>query len=368
MPFLANVSNAIRRFLRFLLARPLMWISNRYTSFPDQKSVNKSLDELYKEIVNGNTKKGRLVNIDPQLQSIIIFSDQHKGARTGSDDFELSEKNYLKALAYYNQNKFALLALGDSEELWENTVLAVMKNYKDTFEAEALFAQRDAFYKVYGNHDLFWDNDPFASTFLKKMYGLDVSIYSGIVFRIALDKRTIDIFCTHGHQGDKQSDGNALSKWFISYIWGPMQSYLKINTNNPSTNDDLKTLHNEFMYQWSSKQNNIILITGHTHQPVFGSLTHLERLLLRREEALQANDGETLAKIDAEIPRRKNEYDYIKQSFREVRPGYFNSGCCCYKDGNITGIEIAENSIRLIKWSKGERIVAEEAHLSDLKI
>jgi predicted phosphodiesterase len=368
MPFLAHVSNAIRRGLRFLLLRPVMWISNRFSSFPDQESVNKSLDELYKEIVDGNIKKGRLINIDPKLQSIIIFSDQHKGARNGSDDFEFSEKNYLKALQYYNQNNFSLISLGDSEELWENTILAVMKHYQNTFEAEALFARRDAFYKVYGNHDLFWDNDPFAGTFLKKMYAQDVKIYGGIVLRIELNTRIIDIFCTHGHQGDKQSDGNAFSKWFVSYIWGPLQAYLKINTNIPSGNDDLKTLHNVCMYQWSKRQDNILLITGHTHQPVFASLTHLERLLLRREEAMHAKDTDALAKIDAEIPRRRREYDFVKQSFREVRPGYFNSGCCCYKDGNITGIEIAEGYIRLIKWSKGERIIAEQALLAELKV
>jgi predicted phosphodiesterase len=368
MPFLANVSNKIRDGLRFLLFRPVMWMANRFSSFPDQETVSRSLDELYKEIIDGNIKKGRLINIDPQLQSIIIFSDQHKGARNGSDDFELSEKNYLKALGYYNENKFAFLSLGDSEELWENTVLAVMKHYKNTFEAEALFAQRDAFYKVYGNHDLFWDNDPFAGSYLKKMYSQEVNIYGGIVLRLELNNRTIDIFCTHGHQGDKQSDGNAFSKWFVSYIWGPLQAYLKINTNSPSGNTDLKTLHNEYMFQWSKRQNNILLITGHTHQPVFASLTHLERLLLRREEALQANDGDALAKIDAEIPRRRREYDFVKQSFREVRPGYFNSGCCCYKDGNITGIEISEGYIRLVKWSKGERIVAEQAPLADLKV
>ncbi len=54
---------------------------------------------------------------------------------------------------------------------------------------------------------------------------------------------------------------------------------LDINTNNPSTNDNLKTLHNMYMYDWSAAQKNTLLVTGHTHQPVFNSLTHLERLI-----------------------------------------------------------------------------------------
>jgi len=366
MPFLAHMSNALRNSMKFLLTRPVTWMANRFSSFPNQSDVSEALDELYKEILNGNTRKGRLVNIDPKLQSIIIFSDQHKGARNGSDDFQAAEKNYLAALKHYNDHQFLLLSLGDSEELWENTVLAVMKYYKNTFDAEALFASRNAFLKVYGNHDLFWGNDPFAGAYLKKMYGQPVDVHAGAVFRISLAGKDLDIFCTHGHQGDAQSDGNAFSKWFVSYIWGPLQAYLQINTNKPSGNNELKTLHNEYMYQWSRQQENLVLVTGHTHQPVFKSLTHLERLYLRREEALTTGNKQQLEKIDLEIPRRRREYDHVKQSFREVKPFYFNCGCCCFQDGTITGIEILEGTIRLIKWNNEQRTVAEEEPLESL--
>jgi hypothetical protein len=46
---------------------------------------------------------------------------------------------------------------------------------------------------------------------------------------------------------------------------------------------------------------------------------------------------------------------------------YFNSGCCCFNDGDITGIEIENGLIRLIKWHAKEgtpqRIVLEEKGL-----
>ena len=38
--------------------------------------------------------------------------------------------------------------------------------------------------------------------------------------------------------------------------------------------------------------------------------------------------------------------------FSKIRPTYFNTGCCCYSDGDITGIEISEKCIKLIKWKK----------------
>jgi hypothetical protein len=31
-------------------------------------------------------------------------------------------------------------------------------------------------------------------------------------------------------------------------------------------------------------------------------------------------------------------------------PCYFNTGCCAFEDGDITGIEIAEGEIRLVRW------------------
>lgn len=33
-------------------------------------------------------------------------------------------------------------------------------------------------------------------------------------------------------------------------------------------------------------------------------------------------------------------------------PSYFNTGCCRFEDGDITGIELAEGEIRLIKWAE----------------
>ena len=105
------------------------------------------------------------------------------------------------------------------------------------------------------------------------------------------------------------------------------------------------------MYDWSAAQENILLVTGHTHQPVFNSLTHLERLYQQLEKAHANHDAVAVQKIEAEIPRRKREYDFVNHSFDTMKPTYFNSGCCCFDDGTITGIEISEGYIRLIKWS-----------------
>jgi predicted phosphodiesterase len=365
-----DLHSFFKKSMKIIFARPVTWLANRFSSAPDRDKVHIALSELYKSITTDPGKRGLLIDFRPDEHPVIIFSDHHKGARNGSDDFLPAENNYLAALEYYHRKNYYYINLGDSEELWENNIFQILKHNVTTFEKEKLFSDRQAYAKIIGNHDLYWLNDPLASLSLKKMYHKPVKIFSGIVLRVSLPDRSIDILCTHGHQGDAQSDGNAFSKWFVSYIWGPVQALLDVNINSPSCNENSKTLHNQIMYEWSASQKDLVLITGHTHQPVFNSLTHLERLYLNMEEAIQKKDEIAIANIKKEIPRRKKEYDYVNSSFRTMKPSYFNSGCCCFEDGTITGLEIADGSIRLVRWTyvdgKPTRKVAEEESLLTL--
>lgn len=361
----SGLIRSFRKALRFVLQKPVTWLAEKYSSAPDKTAVLNALTELYEESGKPGNRKLKRLTADSVNGRIIIFSDQHRGSRDGADDFAICEKSYLTALNYYNQQGYFFINLGDCEELWENTMFGISKYNKAVYEAEKKFISREAYCKVFGNHDLFWDNDPLSSLWLKKIYGKAIPIYTAVLVRMSLSTGAeLDIFCTHGHQGDKQSDGNAFSKWFVSYIWGPLQKFLEINTNSPSANNNLKTLHNMYMYDWSAAQQNALLVTGHTHQPVFNSLTHLERLYLQLEKARTLNDLDAQKKIESEIPRRKLEYDFVNHSFGSMRPTYFNSGCCCFDDGTITGIEISDGSIRLVKWSLlrevPTRVVAEE--------
>ena len=181
--------------------------------------------------------------------------------------------------------------------------------------------------------------------------------------------KLLNILCTHGHQGDLQSDGNWFSKFFISKIWAPLQAYLRINPNTPAYDKELKTQHNSIMYEWSSQQQNLLLITGHTHQPVFESLTHIERLEREKQKALYAHNPSWAKALEEQIQWRSIESE-VSPDYMHLKPTYFNTGCCCYTDGDITGIEIAHGSIRLIKWKRtGEssvRHILEETKLEAL--
>lgn len=359
----------MRKFLQRLLNAWIIKMSNKFGSRPKLKRVHDALSKLFKTIINEPGKRGLIFEIS-ETDKFIILSDQHKGARDYADDFSLAEKNYLKALEFYHLEGFHYINLGDSEELWENLMESVIKHNKQTFEAEKAFVDSNRFTKIFGNHDLYWDNDPLAGFNLNRIYGKKVPIYEGAILRMPFGADKLDIFLTHGHQGDMQSDGNWFSKWFVSTIWAPLQAYLQINPNTPAYDNQLKTVHNAMMYGWVAKQVNKVLITGHTHQPVFASLTHLERIYVKLKQARKDNNQTEIDLLEAELSKRIKEGDKGPR-FRKYKPGYFNSGCCCFNDGDMTGIELENGLIRLIKWSYHknavpERIILEEMKLADL--
>ncbi len=360
----------MRRLLRFLLLKPVRWAANRFSSRPDRKRIFEALDTLYQKILDKPGSRGIVIPFSLTEAKFIIFSDQHKGARNGADDFQLAEPNYLAALAFYAQEDFIFISLGDNEELWENSLSSVKKHNQANFAAEKKFLEHNRFVKIFGNHDLYWDNDPLAGFQLKQIFGERIPVYEGVILATQVGEKPLHIFCTHGHQGDAQSDGNWFSKFFVARIWAPLQAYLRINPNTPAYDGVKKTLHNEIMYEWSSGRQQQLLVTGHTHQPVFGSLTHLERLYRRYQQAEAASDAALLTAIREEIRQQEHNFVAVAADYMNMKPSYFNSGCCCFNDGDITGIEIERGTMRLIKWSQAQggptRVVLEEASLLQL--
>ncbi|HVF96265.1 MAG TPA: metallophosphoesterase [Flavisolibacter sp.] len=348
----------------------ILWLSNKFASSPKKEKVFDGLSKLMQGIEEGKENKGLVVPFNCNKGRFIIFSDQHKGGHNGADDFWRCEGNYLAALDFYYQNNFTLIALGDCEELWENTLAKVVKHQQPSFERYRKFAAGPGFYKTIGNHDLAWKNDPLTIAQIQKIFGSHISVYDGVLLQTTTGGNELKIFCTHGHQGDDASDGSWFSKFFVSKIWAPLQSLLKINPNTPAYDAHLKTLHNRLMYEWSLEQKNLLLVTGHTHQPVFESLTYIERLYRQLLMAQAAGDEKLARETEAEISKRKFEYNHVSKDYLNMKPGYFNSGCCCYNDREISGLEIEDGNLRLVKWTEvnnvPQRQVLEEESLEVL--
>jgi predicted phosphodiesterase len=360
----------MRKLFRFILLKPALWLTNNYSSKPIPAKITKALSRLKRHIEKHPGKKGLVLPFDIENSKFIIFSDQHKGAKNGADDFMVCEPNYLAALDYYYEQNFFFISLGDSEELWENRWPAVKKNNEATFAKERRFIEKNAFVKIFGNHDLSWSINPLTAIEMEKIYGRKITIYEGAILQIPQKESHFTIFLTHGHQGDARSDGSWFSKFFVANVWAPLQAYLKINPNTPAYNVTKKTLHNRIMYEWSAKQKKLILITGHTHQPVFESLTELERLYSKLIHAQQENNKQLIEDIEQGIRKVEPKFIAVAKDYLRMKSTYFNSGCCCFVDGDITGIEIAGGSIRLIKWQKIDeepaRTILEERSLREL--
>jgi hypothetical protein len=358
----------MKKLLQRLFRKPVTWLAERLSSSPKKDQVFASLTALLKNIQLKKEGCGIIIPFELSTGKFIIFSDEHKGARDLADDFRPAEKNYLNALDYYYNNDFHFINLGDCEELWENKPDIVMQKNNAVLQAEARFLQQDRHCRVYGNHDLQWKFEFPRTQFLKAAFGEKLKIYEGILLTTTYNSRTFSILCTHGHQGDQRSDGNAFSTWFVAAVWTPIQRYLEISINSTSDSFELVDKHNIIMYEWSATQKDLLFISGHTHKPVFASLDHIERLTKQLEKAKQKQDTEEIQNIEAALEKRKAEYAGKQFHKTMVIPSYFNSGCCCFADGDVTGIEIEGDNIRLIKWSEengqSHRQILEQSSLS----
>lgn len=322
------------------------WLADKLTSSPNKLDVHKSLSSLLRSIKEKPGKRGITLDFDFSKDRVIIFSDHHKGNRDHSDDFANNEKNYLAALQYYYSENFSYINLGDSEELWKYRPEQVMSKNGNAFKAEAQFQQLNRYHKTFGNHDLIWKNKLDVDLWFKDIFTLPLPVHEGILIKSAANGKPYSIFLTHGHQGDKMSDNNRFSTWIVAHIWTPIQRYLQINVNTPSKDYRLRDRHNIMMFQWVSTKRNLLLITGHTHKPVFASGRYTDK-----------------AGADPGIAE--------KMAYQAIRPAYFNTGCCCFNDGDITGIEICNEKISLVKWELDDhqhstRIILEEAELCEL--
>ena len=108
----------------------------------------------------------------------------------------------------------------------------------------------------------------------------------------------------HGHQADTMnSKWWKLSCYIVRNIWRPLQLIGVHDPTSPAKNFQKRERIETILEAWASKSG-MAIIAGHTHRPRFPS---------------------------------------------ENRPRFFNTGSCVHPRC-ITGIEIAEGRISLVKW------------------
>jgi UDP-2,3-diacylglucosamine pyrophosphatase LpxH len=300
--------------------------------------------------------------LDLKGNKYILFSDLHLGDGGKADDFCENEETLMIALAYYLERGFKLILVGDIEELWQFGLEEVRSRYFPTiYKAFRMFADSHRF-RLYGNHDGDW-NKPFV----------DPSRVSPVQLGIALEALKmkdadgkVRILICHGHQGDIESDREAWTSRIAVRLYRLVEPLLRKigKTNPPAIRSQIITSHEKIFYLWA-KRNKVLIICGHTHRAIFASLSFLEKcqgILAQAKESIKRT-GQT----EEQIKQLRNDIRGLKRKIRKEkkkgrkiesvepgkhpRPNYFNTGCGIYEDG-ITGIELADDRITLVKWHR----------------
>jgi UDP-2,3-diacylglucosamine pyrophosphatase LpxH len=324
--------------------------------------MNRKFNRIYKDARKPENK----ISIDFETDRFVIFSDHHKGDASPADDFKKNADLYAAALAYYKNQGYTLVVLGDNEELWENQYEKILLFYREIIQQEIEMAPETSDEKkirVWGNHD----KEVTLRRFTKRSRKWKNNILEKVDHREGLCLGE-NIFLIHGHQGRFFEDQAwKLSRFAVKLVWKTVQKLLHIGLDGPAENyrirDDLELNY----YIWA-KKNKVLLICGHTHRAIFASRTHLERLRSDVDRLKQSRihaSAEEKGNLDRKIHGKKTEIEKIlrrrqgkePKSFEPAGekpvPCYFNDGCCGYTNG-MTCIEIDKHIMRLIKWERQE--------------
>jgi hypothetical protein len=137
-----------------------------------EQKIHKGLERSYALAKNQKNE----LNVGSGQARIVIFSDHHRGVRDGADDFMRCEKAYSAALGYYLELGYTLIVLGDAEELWECSPGPVVKSYRGTLLLEAEFQKQGRYYRIYGNHDDYWERASSVQKLLGPIFGSSFTI------------------------------------------------------------------------------------------------------------------------------------------------------------------------------------------------
>ena len=324
--------------------------------------VNSALDAELARARKGEAGTASL-SFDLASGRYIIFSDLHRGARNHADDFWRTERAYNAAIAYYHRMGYTLVLLGDVEELWEERPAPVLRAYEHTLKLEARFHQEKRYLRVRGNHDDEWQYKARVKSLLGPLYGGDeLRVYDSLLVRVMDGTEELGVlFMVHGQQGSGTSDRwPELSKFVVRYIWRPIQRLTHLSFNTPAKSWRLRQTHNRALNSWAQTQDKLVLIAGHTHRPVFQSESHEAQIRKRLAELERGAKGRASQEQLEEPAELLAELEWVLAQERQrpkeepeagpMKPCYFNTGCCCYLDGDITGLELADGQIRLVRW------------------
>ena len=258
-------------------------------------------------------KNAKVIDFDDSSK-FIFFSDCHRGDNSFADDFANNRNIYFHALKHYFREGFQYCEVGDGDELWENlTFKSIFEAHKNVYLLLKDFHISNRLHMIWGNHDMVYRDPDYVkkhlSTYFEPVTEKDVDLFKGIQYHEAIILNHCEtgqhVFLTHGHQADWW---NYLfwkwSRFLVRILWKPLNVMGIADPTSPAKNYKELIKIERRTKKWISNNNNLITVVGHTHRPRF------------------PEPGDT---------------------------AFFNDGSCVHPR-SITGIEIENGKITLIKW------------------
>jgi len=243
----------------------------------------------------------------------IIMSDLHRGDNSWADDFAHNQYLQFYALQKYFEEGFIYIELGDGFELWENRNIETIKRSHDhIFWQLRQFHEADRLRIIWGNHDMELSRKEYVREHLSMYYNDNIKQDEPLFDNITITESVIlehqntgqRLFLVHGHQGDFFGDTAwRLGRWLVRYVWRPLQLLGFHDPTSPARNYEKASRAEHKYIQWI-KEKDTLMVAGHTHRAALP--------------------------VPGKVP-------------------YFNTGSGVHPRC-ITGIEIRNNEIQLVKW------------------
>jgi UDP-2,3-diacylglucosamine pyrophosphatase LpxH len=279
---------------------------------------------------------------------VVVFSDLHLGDGGRRDDFLPNAGLLTDALRrYYLPGRYTLVLNGDVEELQRFRLPQIRRQWASFYELLGEFARRGRLERLVGNHDaeLALLGDPWPAPRLLES------------LRLVRGRDSLLLF--HGHQASfLQTRFLGLVAVVLRYVANP----LGIRNWTVSRSSRRRFRVERRVYAFARGRRQVVLI-GHTHRPLFESLSKIDALRFRIENlcrTIPSEKGRRRAALERELAARKTELERVlARRGREpggslydsplLVPCLFNSGCCIGRRG-LTGLEIDEAGIALVHW------------------
>jgi predicted phosphodiesterase len=268
----------------------------------------------------------------------VIVSDLHMGDGSSRDDLEKNRGLIMAVLRdWYFARGFTLILAGDVEDLYKFDMPLIRRAWEELYALFDAFDGLGRLRKLVGNHDL---------ALLREREG-PYRLLEGL----SLLYGTRRLFCFHGHQASRFfSRYNDVSDFLVRYVAKPL------HYRNPSaSNDSRQRFKAERRIYRASKGLGMVSIAGHTHRPLFESLSKYDSLRFAMEGLVQDYPGADAAgrreieervrvyRAEFERLRKKERGGFLARGLYEeldfVIPCVFNAGCAT-RDGAMTAIEV----------------------------